>query len=282
MTNNKNLPRESYFSILAIGDVFGRGGRRALETHLPQLKRAYDLDLVIANAENAAGGIGLTDKVATELFRAGADILTSGNHIWRYSEIEATLMENPRVLRPHNYPPGAPGSGFKDHRIACGARIGVLNLQGRVFMDAVDCPFRSADALLDQYRLGAGVDALIVDFHAEATSEKAALALYLDGRVSAVLGTHTHVPTADAVILSRGTAFQTDMGMTGCYNSVIGMRTESVLPRFLTQRPSRFTVAEGPVTLCGTWLRVDRATGKCLEIQPVRRGGILTETPLSP
>ncbi|MBF0285927.1 MAG: TIGR00282 family metallophosphoesterase [Magnetococcales bacterium] len=262
--------------ILMVGDVVGKAGRRALKRHLPDLRRTLGLDAVVVNGENSAGGIGITAATAREIFEAGADLITTGNHVWRHAEVIPYLENESRLLRPANYPPGVPGRGWGVFVTPGGHRIVVLNLQGRVFMEAVDCPFRVADEWLGKRAYGQPA-ALLVDFHAEATSEKAALAHHLDGRVSAVLGTHTHVPTADHRILPRGTGFQTDIGMTGCYDSIIGMEKASVLPRFLQQLPSRFEPAEREAALCGALLEIDPATTKCRLIRPVRRGPDLEE-----
>ena len=221
--------------ILAIGDIIGKPGRQAVQRLLPDLRRQYGLDLVMANAENTAGGIGLTSTTAKELFNAGVDVLTSGNHIWAQKEIIPYLEGEMPILRPLNYPPGVPGRGYIVNRQAT-----VVNLIGRTFMGDFDCPFRAMDKLLAELEPKPPV--IIVDFHAEATSEKMAMGRYLDGRVSAVLGTHTHVGTTDAQILPRGTAYVTDIGMTGPINSVIGDDTESVLQRFLTAIPYRLSV----------------------------------------
>jgi len=224
--------------ILMIGDVIGRPGRRAVAQLLPHLRDQHQPDLVIANAENAAGGRGLTPATAAELFQSGVDVLTSGNHIWKQKEILPLLETDAPILRPLNYPPGVPGRGF----ITCGPVL-VVNLLGRIFLDYVDCPFAAIDALLSRET----APWIVVDMHAEVTSEKAALAWYLDGRVTAVLGTHTHVPTADARILPQGTAFVTDVGMVGPRDSVLGVRTDNVVVHMRTRLPARFQVADGPV-----------------------------------
>lgn len=265
--------------VFVAGDIMGRAGRQALRNHLPMLRQATRIDLVIVNGENAASGIGITRATGEELFQAGAQVITTGNHVWRHREALEYLERQPRLLRPLNYPPGAPGKGWTILECA-GWKVGVLNLQGRVFMDPVECPFRMADALLKEQRLGREVDAWIVDFHAEATSEKNAMGLHLDGRVSAVLGTHTHIPTADHRILPRGTGYMTDIGMTGCYDSVIGMDPQISLRRFLTGLPERFDVVRENGTLSGAVLELDRTTGLCRRIQPLRRGGTLNETPM--
>jgi len=248
--------------VLMIGDVVGKLGRRTLAHLLPQLRRQYGIDLVVANGENAAGGKGLTLATAQEMLAAGVDVITSGNHIWEYREIYQALDEGHfPILRPHNYPQGAPGRG-----VWARDGVAVVNLQGRVFMPHhVECPFRTADRLLLELQ---GTPIIIVDVHAEATSEKVALGWYLDGRVSAVLGTHTHVPTADARILPKGTAYVSDVGMTGARDSVIGMETEAVIERFLTQLPTRFSPQEkGPAVFNAVLVEVEDATGRALSIR---------------
>jgi metallophosphoesterase (TIGR00282 family) len=233
--------------ILFLGDLIGSPGRRTTAALLPDLIAQYRADFVIANGENAAAGLGLTEKVAQELLDLGIDVLTSGNHIWQHKEALGFLPRMPRVLRPANYPPAAPGAGWGVFRARNGEDVAVLNLQGRVFMDPMDCPFRVADSLLAELP---PVAATVVDFHAEATSEKAALAHYLDGRVTAVLGTHTHVQTADETILAGGTAFQSDVGMTGPADSIIGGIPEVMLQRFLTGIRAKFEVPKrGPCIL---------------------------------
>jgi metallophosphoesterase (TIGR00282 family) len=253
-------------NVLFVGDVTGKPGRKMLADRLPALRRAHALDVVIANGENAAGGVGLTAGVAAELFAAGVDVLTGGNHIWQNREAYDLLDADPRVLRPANYPPGVPGRGAAVITTPGGARIGVLNLQGRVFMSHIDDPFRAGREHAESLR--ASVPVVVVDFHAEATSEKVALGWYLDGRVSAVIGTHTHVQTADERLLPGGTAYITDVGMTGPRDGVIGMAREAILERFLTQLPTRFEVAAGPVQLNAVLIRVGE-TGRATAIERV-------------
>ncbi len=248
--------------ILAIGDIIGKPGRQAVSKLLPSLRQQYGLDLVIANAENAAGGLGLTLTTARELLDAGADVLTSGNHIWAQKEIIPYLDGEMPILRPLNYPPGVPGRGY----IAKGQAL-VVNLIGRTFMSNFDCPFRAMDQLLDELRHKPSV--IIVDFHAEATSEKMAMGRYLDGRVSAVLGTHTHVGTIDAQLLPSGTAYVTDIGMTGPIDSVIGDDTEKVLQRFLTIIPHRLSVGQGKTMFNAILVRVDDESGKATSISRI-------------
>lgn len=251
--------------ILAVGDIFGRPGREAVRTLLPGLRRDLEIDFVIANGENAAGGRGITSTIVDELLGAGVDVITSGNHIWDKQEIVPHLSGGLPLLRPLNYPPSTPGRGY-----LIADRIMVVNLIGRVFVGTFDCPFRAADHLL---RSVDGLPpAIIVDFHAEATSEKAALGWYLDGRVSAVVGTHTHVPTADTRLLPKGTAYVSDLGMVGPLNSVIGVRPEDALTRFLDQTPHRLNVAVGgPVRFNSVMIDTDDASGRAIAIERVDR-----------
>ncbi len=252
-------------NLLMIGDVMGKPGRRAVATLVPELRRELELDMVIANGENAAAGRGLTESTAQELFDAGVDVITSGNHIWNQKEIIPTLDQEAPILRPLNYPPGAPGRG-----VLTQMGVTVINLQGRTFMTDIDCPFRAVDAALDDLP----DDALIVvDMHAEATSEKQAMARYLDGRVAAVVGTHTHVPTADARVLPGGTAAVTDLGMTGPQESIIGNEIDAVIQRFLTGRPTRLPVAERSPTVQfnAVLVELDEATRRARKIERVDR-----------
>jgi hypothetical protein len=257
--------------ILFIGDIFGHPGRRIVKEMLPLLRDELQPDLVLANAENAAGGFGITPSLVEELLDLGIAVLTSGNHIWDKKEIYPYLREqvNGRLLRPANYVEEAPGRGLFVGKTAAGIGYAVINLQGRVFMPALDCPFRKADALLGG--IPGEVKIRIVDIHAEATSEKQALAWYLDGRVTAVLGTHTHVPTADEMVLPQGTAYLTDVGMTGPYESIIGMERAVVIQKFLDQLPTRFEVAKGDVRLAAALLEVDPQSGRALSIQRILR-----------
>jgi 2',3'-cyclic-nucleotide 2'-phosphodiesterase len=262
--------------ILFIGDIFGSPGRRIVRDHLQHVKETHNVDLVIANAENSAGGFGLTPAIADELFDLGCEVLTTGNHIWDKREIIDyfnSVNGDPsgrarRVLRPANYAEGVPGIGWYEGVSRGGQKYAVINLQGRVFMQDNDDPFRKADALLKQ--LTAKV--ILLDFHAEATSEKIAMGWYLDGRVTAVLGTHTHVPTADSRILPQGTAYQTDVGMTGPYDSVIGVEKEQILQRFLTGLPGRFEAAKGDPRFCGVIIECDENTGRAQSIQRLMLG----------
>lgn len=250
--------------ILMVGDVIGRPGRRAIRTMVPWLRREHAIDLVIVNGENAAGGLGLTKETAEELFEAEVDVITSGNHIWDQREIIPTLDSELAILRPLNYPPGVPGRGY----LVIGALL-VVNLIGRTFMGNFDCPFRAMDQLLDG--LADRPPVIIVDFHAEATAEKVALGWYLNGRVSAVLGTHTHVGTTDARLLPKGTAFITDVGMTGPIDSVIGDDTDAVIRRFLTQLPHRLAVGKGSVILNSVLVEVEEGTGRAKSIIRIDR-----------
>ncbi len=250
--------------ILLIGDIIGRPGRQAVEQFVSALRRQYELDMVIANAENSAGGFGLTSSIAQELFDDGVDVLTSGNHIWAQSEIIPHLDSDIPILRPLNYPPGVPGRGSLIWR-----QVMVVNLIGRTFMREMDCPFQAMDRLLNGSNKKPPV--IIVDFHAEATSEKMAMGRYLDGRVSAVLGTHTHVGTIDAQILPRGTAYVTDVGMTGPMDSIIGDKIDAVLQRFLTSMPNRLSVGEGKPVLNAIMVETSEENGKATKIERICR-----------
>ncbi|MEE9365646.1 MAG: TIGR00282 family metallophosphoesterase [Dehalococcoidales bacterium] len=249
---------------LVIGDIVGQPGRRAVYEVLPQLRRQHRLDMVIANAENAAGGFGLTSAIAQELIEAGVHVITSGNHIWAQKDIIPNLDGDMSILRPLNYPPGVPGRGYH-----ITGQTMVVNLMGRTFMNDIDCPFRAMDKLLEEVRDRPPV--VIVDFHAEATSEKMAMGRYLDGRVSAVLGTHTHVGTIDAQILPQGTAYVSDIGMTGPADSIIGDDVESVLRRFLTGMPHHLSVGKGKPILNAVLVDVDESSGLANNIERVYR-----------
>ncbi|MCC6362659.1 MAG: TIGR00282 family metallophosphoesterase [Bryobacterales bacterium] len=251
--------------ILFIGDIFASAGRKLVADHFSYVLESEGIDLAIANAENAAGGFGLTPPLAGELFELGIDVLTSGNHIWDKREIYDYLSKQPRLLRPANYASELPGQGLVVVEARNGVRCAVLNLQGRTYMPATDCPFRKADELLAS--LDAPVTVRFVDFHAELTSEKMAMGWHLDGRVSAMVGTHTHVPTADTRILPRGTAYQTDVGMTGPYDSVIGVEKEPVLRKFLTSLPVRFEAARGNAQLHSVVVTVEPGTGRATSIK---------------
>jgi metallophosphoesterase (TIGR00282 family) len=249
--------------VLFLGDVVGAPGRRAVEELLPRVVDRYLIDLVLANGENAAGGIGITPLVADQLLSLGIDLITSGNHIWKHKEIIPYLEETDRLLRPANYPPETPGRGFTVLETAAGEPAAVLNLEGRVFMNPLECPFRTADQVLRS--LPPEVKVILVDMHAEATSEKLAMGWYLDGRVSAVVGTHTHVQTADERILPGGTGYITDAGMTGPADSVIGMKREIILERFLSGLPQPFKVATANIQLQGLLLKID-SQGHCQKL----------------
>ncbi len=259
--------------ILFIGDIFGRPGRTIVRERLKQIATEHAIDLVIANGENAAAGFGITPPLAEELFETGIEVLTTGNHIWDKREIIEYFESangNPysparRLLRPANYPVGMPGSGLYEGRTKENVPYAVINLQGRVFMTSNDDPFRKADELLKQVQ----AKVILVDIHAEATSEKVSMGWYLDGRVTAVLGTHTHIPTADERVLPGGTAYQTDVGMTGPYDSVIGVKKEMIIQRFLTNMPARFEAATGDVRLCAVVIDGDETTGKARSIQRI-------------
>ncbi len=257
--------------ILFIGDIFGQPGRRMVKEALPKLVEEFGPDLTLANAENAAAGLGITPPLVDELLDLGILVLTSGNHIWDKKEILTYLAErtNGRLLRPANYPTQAPGHGLYVGKTRAGIDYAVVNLQGRVFMPSIDCPFRTADTLLE--RIPGEVKIRVVDMHAEATSEKLAMGWYLDGRVTAVVGTHTHIPTADEKLLPQGTAYITDLGMTGPYDSVIGMEKQAVIQKFLNQMPARFEVAKGDVRLCAVLIEAEPETGRALTIQRIER-----------
>jgi 2',3'-cyclic-nucleotide 2'-phosphodiesterase len=260
--------------ILFVGDVIAKGGRRALFAGLDELSASHDIDLVVVNAENAAGGFGVTAAIAEEFFDHGVDVLTTGNHVWDKKEALEYIESEPRLLRPQNYPPGTPGSGWYVAAARNGERVGVLNTMGRAFMHPdLDCPFRCADDVLS--RCPSGVKVILVDFHAEASSEKTAMGWYLDGRVSAVVGTHTHVPTADERVLPEGTAYISDVGMTGCYNSIIGMNTSDSLQRFVARMPRRLEPASGAATMFGVLIEVDEHSGRARSIERVRTGAKL-------
>ena len=251
--------------ILFVADIYARPGRRVAAEMIPRLIREREVDFCIANGENGAGGFGLTENIARKLHSYGVDVITSGNHIWNRADFTPYLNRDNRVLRPLNYPPEAPGSGSAIAPSRTGTPVGVINLQGRTFMPSIDCPFKVGSAEVD--RLKRETPVVFVDFHAEATAEKVSLGRHLDGRATAVIGTHTHVQTADERILDRGTAYLTDAGMTGTHDSVIGTRAEIAVGRFLSQVPTRFKPAEGPATLCGVLLEVDEATGVSVSVE---------------
>ena len=262
--------------ILFVGDVFGHAGRRIVGEHLAPLIEQRSVDLVVVNGENAAGGFGLTAGIADELFDQGAHVITTGNHVWDKREIIEYMQSVPaeshdrarRVLRPANYVAGTPGHGVYEGTLPSGQKYAVINLQGRVFMANLEDPFRAADALLKKIT----AKVIFVDFHAEATSEKVAMGWYLDGKVTAVIGTHTHVPTADQRVLPQGTAYQTDVGMSGPFDSVIGVEKEHVLARFLTGMPAKFEAAKGDPRMCAALIECDGATGRARSIERLMLG----------
>jgi len=254
--------------ILMIGDIVGRPGRRILKEMLPDCIRKYNADMVIANGENAASGNGLTESVAKEIYDAGVDVITMGNHTWDKKEILDFIDNDSNLIRPANYPPDTPGKGWTLYEVRPGLpQVAVVNLMGRVYLNPIDCPFRGADALINE--ISQKTPIIIVDFHGEATSEKLAMGWYLDGRVSAVVGTHTHVQTADERILPKGTAFITDMGMTGPRDSILGIKPEIIVKKFVSQMPIRFEVAEGTAQINGVLITVDDKTGLSTDIERI-------------
>ena len=264
--------------LLFLGDVLGSSGRKVIVEHLAGIRDRLDIDFVVANGENAAGGFGLTRNTALELFDAGVDVLTGGNHTWDQREIVEFIREDKRVLRPVNFPEGTPGAGVGIYETAKGDKVGVVNALGRVFMDPLDDPFHAVNMALNKFKLGQDCKAVFVDIHAEATSEKMAMGHFSDGRASLVVGSHSHVPTADAQILPGGTAYQTDAGMCGDYNSVIGMDIEEPIRRFTTKIGGRFAPAKGPGTLCGVLAETDDTTGLAVKVEPMRVAGRLIQT----
>ena len=265
--------------VLFCGDVVGRAGRTVIKENLPRLRDRLDLDFVVVNGENAAHGFGITPKICQQFYDAGADVITTGNHVWDRREIIDYIDGDPRLLRPMNYPAGTPGRGVGVFDAPGGRRIVVIHPMGRLYMDPLDDPFKAVEAALADHRLGDTVHCILVDVHAETTSEKAAMGQFLDGRVSMVTGTHTHVPTADTRILPGGTAYQTDLGMCGDYDSVIGMKKEAAIGRFLEEdSPGRLEPATGEATLCAVFLETDDETGLARRVAPLRTGGDLAET----
>ena len=262
--------------ILFVGDVVGKSGRTAIAEHLPKLRAEFAFDLVIVNGENAAGGFGITEAIYHEFIDAGADVVTLGNHAWRQKEALVFITRVPAMIRPLNFPKSQPGRGAMLVETKSGARALVINAQGRVFMEPLNDPFTAVDHELEVCKLGEAADAIVVDFHAEATSEKTAMGHFCDGRVSLVVGTHTHIPTADCRILSGGTAYMTDAGMTGDYDSVIGMEKDEPITRFVTGLTSgRYEPAGGTACLSGVAVETDDKTGLATKISPVRVGGLL-------
>lgn len=254
-------------NVMLVGDICGKPGRQAAAHYIPLLKKQNDLELVIANGENSAGGIGITKEIAAELFDIGIDIITTGNHIWDKKEVFDFIDREDRLLRPANYPAGTPGRGFQIIRTKT-YRAGVINLAGRVFMPQIDCPFHAADAIIKE--ISAECEIIIIDFHAEATSEKMALAWYLDGEVSCIAGTHTHIQTADNRILPQGTAYISDLGMVGPWNSILGMEKEAVIQKFITGLPARFTVAKGESIFCAIIVTINVKTGQAENITRIQ------------
>lgn len=259
-------------NILFIGDVVAKPGRKLIKKFIPELKDKYSADLVIANGENAAGGLGITASSADEMFSAGVDVITTGNHVFRYKEITDYLDSGVHILRPLNYPEPAPGKGLCVVETSSGIRIGIANLLGRVFMAPLDCPFKAGQAALEKFKT-LNADVTLFDLHAEATSEKRALGWMLDGQTAAVIGTHTHVQTADEEILPHGTAYITDAGMTGPHDSIIGMKTENIIQRFLTGRPTRFDSAKSGLRLEGVLVRVNQNKNTAHAIERVKVKG---------
>ncbi len=255
-------------NILFLGDIIGKSGRKIVKEFLPEYKKSNEIDLVIANGENLAGGFGITEKTANEMFRIGIDVFTSGNHIWDKKEGLQFIKSEERIIRPANYPPGVPGRGYNVFKRK-NTKIAILNLEGRVFMGSKDCPFRKADEIINILK-NEDVKIIIVDFHAETTSEKIALSWYLDGKVSAIFGTHTHIQTADEKILPNGTAYITDAGMCGPDNSVIGMKKEIAIKRFLTGMPERFQVAKDNLMINGVFVEINPLDGKSISIKRLK------------
>lgn len=264
--------------VLYIGDVLGKSGRKAVETYLPRLREELQLDFVILNGENAAHGFGITGPLCEVFFELGVDVITTGNHAWDQREIVDYIQDEPRLLRPANYPEGTPGRGVGIYEAKNGKKVCVIQVMGRLFMDPLDDPFAAVQRALLNKRLGETVDFIMIDVHAEATSEKMAIAQHFDGQATMVVGTHSHIPTADAQIFDRGTAYQTDAGMSGDYNSVIGMTPGPAIGRFMSKmRGERLEPATGEGTLCAVYVESDDATGLATRISPVRLGGRLQE-----
>jgi metallophosphoesterase (TIGR00282 family) len=264
--------------ILFLGDIMGRTGREAVIAQMPELRRKLDLDFVVVNGENAAHGFGISESIAKDLHAAGVDCITTGNHVWDKKEIIPYIERDGRLLRPINFPDGTPGKGAVILQARDGRRVLVVNVMCRLFMDALGDPFAALDKVLKQNPMGRAAQAVIVDVHGEANSEKMAFGHFCDGRASLVIGTHTHVPTADYQIFPGGTAYMTDAGMCGDYDSVIGMQKEASVARFVRKMPGeRFTPAEGPATICGAFVETDDLTGLAKRILPVRVGGRLDQ-----
>jgi len=265
--------------IIYLGDILGRSGRNIVKDKLPEICDRLKPDAIIVNGENAAAGFGITEKISKEFFGLGIDVISTGNHVWDQKDIKSYINNEPRLIRPINYPVGTPGKGSVIVEDKRGRKTLVINVMGRIFMDPLDDPFKAVDNELKKHTLGVTVNFILVDIHAEATSEKMAMAQYLDGRVSMVVGTHSHIPTADAQIFDGGTAYQTDAGMCGDYNSVIGMDKQEPIRRFTKKlRGDRFSPALGEGTLCGVFVESDNKTGLATRIEPIRMGARLIET----
>jgi len=259
-----------------LGDIVGRTGRVAVAKRMPEIRERLKPDFVVVNGENAAGGFGITSDICRDLFKAGVDVITGGNHSWDQREAFRFIEQEPRLMRPANFPKGTPGRGVAVFETQAGKKVAIVNVMGRIFMDPLDDPFAAVETALGQHRLGQTADFVLVDVHAEATSEKMAMGHFADGKASLVVGTHSHVPTADAQILPGGTAYQTDAGMCGDYNSVIGMRIEEPLRRFTKKiNGGRFEAAKGEATICGVYVEADPVTGLANQVCPIRLGGRL-------
>ena len=254
--------------ILFIGDIVGKPGREVVKNILPRVITEENIQFVVANCENAAGGFGLTPRISHEVFSVGVDVITMGNHVWARKEI-SEIIEEENILRPANFPPEVPGKGWTIIQAGNGIKIGIINLMGRVYMSTLECPFRTADAIIEE--ISKQTKIIVVDMHAEITSEKVAMGWYLDGKVSAVIGTHTHVPTADERVLPQGTAYITDIGMTGPLDSVIGIKKEIILKKYLTQMPMRFEVANDDLVFAGAVMEIEEKTGKAKSIKRIAR-----------
>lgn len=264
--------------IVFIGDIYGRTGRDALQKQLPVIKETYEPDFVIVNGENSAHGHGITKKICEEMFGAGVDCITTGDHVWDQREMISQIENEPRLLRPINLPAGTPGNGGLQLSNSKGQNIYIINAMGRTFMSPIDCPFRRVEKEIQNLKLGQNIDAIFVDFHAEATSEKMAFGHYFDGKISGVIGTHTHIPTADAHVMLNGTAYQTDAGMTGDYDSVIGRRKDISIFGFLRQMPGeKPQPASGEATVCGACIETNEATGLAVSITSFKLGGVLND-----
>ena len=265
--------------ILICGDVLGKSGRQVILDNIESLRVRLKTDFIVVNGENAAHGFGITEKICQSFYEVGVDVITTGNRVWDQRELMNYIDNDPKLLRPLNYPKGTPGAGYGIYEAKTGKKVMVMNLMGRLFMDSLDDPFQAADSLLDKNILSEDVDTIVIDMHAETTSEKMAMGHYCDGRASVVVGTHTHVPTADAQVLLGGTAYQTDLGMCGDYNSVIGMRKEAAIARFTKKVPAgRIEPMDGEATLCGVLVATNDTTGLAESIEPIRIGGRLRKT----